>query len=156
MEELSNILKVEPNKLLNALDNYQEEIIRTFLISSSNNYLECADKWLNATTANTAKFGGDPNRAKIYREKLMEELEKFLCGDMQYEEDRKKISESKDKTEKYIIGVISTAIAKTIGTAGAFIAPIIVLLLISIGKMALNAWCAMRKEIKSTVTKTSS
>jgi hypothetical protein len=150
MEELSKIIQSEPNDLLLSIDDYQAEIIKTFLISSSNNYLESADKWLNATTANTAKFGGEPNKAKIYRDKLLDELEKFLCGDEKYEEDRNKIGESQDKSQKYIIGVMSVAIGKTIGAAGAFIAPVIVLLLMSIGKMAVNAWCEMRKEIGIT------
>jgi predicted PurR-regulated permease PerM len=45
-----------------------------------------------------------------------------------------------------LIGVLSAAIGKTLGVAGTFIAPIIVLLLMSFGKMAINAWCEMRKE----------
>jgi hypothetical protein len=45
---------------------------------------------------------------------------------------------------------MSAAIGKTLGAAGAFIAPVIVLLILSIGKMAVNAWCEMRKETRST------
>mgnify|MGYP003352296073 CR=1 FL=1 len=60
-----------------------------------------------ASPANTAKFGGEQNKAKIYRDKLLEELEKFLCGDQQYEDDRNKIAESTDKSQKYIIGVMA-------------------------------------------------
>lgn len=151
MEELSSILNSEPKELISTLDSYQVEIIENFLFSSSNNYLACADKWLNASTANTAKFGGEPNKITLYRDKLLDEIEKFLCGNETYNEDRKKISESSDKSQKYIIGVISSAIGKSLGVAGPFIAPVIVLLLISIGKMAINAWCEMRKEIKNSV-----
>jgi hypothetical protein len=150
MEEFANIIQAEPSKLLLALDNFQSEIITSFLSSTSNNYLDSADKWLNATTFNTAKFGGQPTKSKIYREKLLDEVEKFLCGDEKYEDDRNKIRNSQDKTEKYIICVMSTAIGNSIGVAGTFIAPVIVLLLMSFGKMALNAWCAMRKETKTT------
>jgi hypothetical protein len=150
MEELSNIIESDQDALLSSIDDFQAEIIKSFLVSTSNDYLVSADNWLNASTANTAKFGGEPNKAKIYRDKLLEELEKFLCGDQQYEDDRKKIVESTDKSQKYIIGVMSTAIGKTLGAAGPFIAPVIVLLILSIGKMAINAWCAMRKETIST------
>jgi hypothetical protein len=151
MEELNNIVQLEQEDLLLAIDDYQSEIIKAFLAKTSNNYLESADNWLNANTANTAKFGGGQNKVKIYRDKLLEELEKFLCGDEQYEDDRKKISDSTDKSQKYVIGVMSAAIGKVLGTAGAFIAPVIVLLILSIAKMAVNAWCAMRKETKATV-----
>lgn len=150
MEELSQIIESDQDALLSSIDEFQSEIIKAFLVSTSNDYLASADNWLNASTANTAKFGGEPNKAKIYRDKLLEELEKFLCGDQQYEDDRKKIAESTDKSQKYIIGVMSAAIGKTLGAAGPFIAPVIVLLILSIGKMAINAWCAMRKEARST------
>lgn len=150
MEELTLIVKSNPEELLSSIDKFQSEIIYTFLQSSSNDYLVCADKWLNANVSNTAKFGGEQNKSRIYRDKIFEELEKFLCGDELYAEDRKKIADSTDKSQKYIIGVMSAAIGKTLGAAGTFIAPVIVLLIISIGKMAINAWCAMRKEIKST------
>lgn len=150
MEELAQIIQAEESELLSSIDNFQSEIIKAFLASTSNDYLESADYWLNASTANTAKFGGEPNTTKLYRDKLLEELEKFLCGDQQYEDDRNKIAESTDKSQKYIIGVMSAAIGKTLGAAGAFIAPVIVLLILSIGKMAINAWCAMRKDARST------
>lgn len=150
MEELTQLIESDQDTLLSSIDVFQSEIIKAFLAATSNDYLASADNWLNASTANTAKFGGEPNKAKIYRDKLLEELEKFLCGDQQYEDDRTKIAESTDKSQKYIIGVMSAAIGKTLGAAGAFIAPVIVLLILSIGKMAVNAWCAMRKEARST------
>lgn len=150
MAELSNILELDEEQLLTSLDSYQTEIIREFLNTTSNNYLDSADKWLNATPANTAQFGGEPNKTKIYREKLLEEIEKFLCGDANYEDDRQKIALSGDQSQKYIIAVISSAIGKTLGVAGTFIAPVIVLLLLSFGKMAINAWCEMRKDTKDT------
>ena len=149
MKELTNIIQSNPSELLTSIDDFQAEILKTFLENTSNDYLTSADNWLNATTANTAKFGGEPGKAKIYRDKLLEELEKFLCGAEEYEEDRKKIAESSDKSKQYVIGVMSVAIGKTIGAAGTFLAPVIVLLIMSLGKMALNAWCEMGKEIKS-------
>lgn len=150
MEELSTLIQSEQDELLTTIDSFQVDILKSFLVSTSNDYLKSADYWLNASTANTARFGGEPNKTKIYRDKLLEELEKFICGDAQYEEDRKKIGESADKSQKYIIGVMSVAIGKSLGVAGTFIAPVIVLLILSIGKMAVNAWCAMRKEERNS------
>jgi hypothetical protein len=146
MNELDKIMQLDEADLLLSIDDFQAEILKSFLELTSNDYLKSADYWLNANTANTAKFGGDPSRSQIYRDKLLEELEKFLCGDEQYEEEREKIAVSSDKSQKYIIGVMSIAIGNVIGAAGTFIAPVIVLLIMSLGKVALNAWCAMRKE----------
>ena len=152
MDELSKITELDQSELLLSIEEYQREIIEFFLADTNNDFFASADKWLNATTANTAKFGGKTNKAKIYREKLLDEVEKFLCGDQQYDDDRAKISESADKTKEYIIGVMSVAIGNVIGTAGTFIAPVIVLLIMSMGKMGMKAWCEMRKEIKTQDT----
>lgn len=152
MENLDDIFQADQEQLLTSIDEFQSDIIKEFLRKTSNNYIESADKWLNATPANTAQFGGEINKNKIYREKLLEEIEKFLCGDERYEDDRKKIALSGDKSQKYIIGVMSAAIGKSLGIAGTFIAPVIVLLILSIGKMAVNAWCEMRKETRNPVS----
>jgi hypothetical protein len=144
MEQLDYLLKSDTVELLNTLPKYQENLISQLLESSNNDFLKAADLWLNSTPSNTYGFGGEPKKQVFYRDMLLEEIEKFLCGDEIYDDDRKKITESSDKTKQYAIGVLSTAIGAKIGVAGAFIAPIIVLLLLSIGKMAINAWCEMR------------
>jgi hypothetical protein len=149
MEELDELLVGQSNQLLNAIQPYQRKIIEAFLDSTNGDYLASADKWLNATPTNTATFGGK-RKTKIYRDKLLDEIEKFLCGDATYDEDRRKISDSSSRTQQYIIGVMSVAIGKVMGVAGTFIAPVIVLLMMSFGKMSINAWCAMRKAEKST------
>lgn len=147
---IEDFTQLDPTELIGSLDNYQQEIVRALLKATDNNYLELADKWLSASPSNTAKFGGDSSHSTIYREKVVEEIEKFLCGnDTTYEEERKKLNEQSDKSQKYIIGVLSTAIGLHLGVAGVFIAPVIVLIIISMGKICINAWCEMRKEIKT-------
>ena len=87
---IEDFTQLEPTELIGSLDNYQQEIVRTLLKATDNNYLESADKWLSASPSNTAKFGGDSSHSTIYREKVVEEIEKFLCGnDNTYEEERK-------------------------------------------------------------------
>jgi hypothetical protein len=150
MEELDLLINSEPDELISALDAFQAEIVNTFLENTSSDYLKSVDMWLNAAPSNTAKFGGDVNASKIYREKLLDELEKFLCGNKQYDAARKEIGQNSVKTKEYLIGALSTAIGAHIGIAATFIAPAIVLFLINIAKMPLNAWCAMRTELKTT------
>lgn len=146
---IEDFTQLEPRELIGSLDNYQQEIVLALLKATNNNYLEAADKWLSASPSNTAKFGGDSSHSTIYREKVVEEIEKFLCGnEPSYVEEREKLKEQSDKSQKYIIGVLSTAIGSQLGVAGVFIAPVIVLIIISMGKICINAWCEMRKEIK--------
>ena len=146
---IEDFTQLEPRELIGSLDNYQQEIVLALLKATNNNYLEAADKWLSASPSNTAKFGGDSSHSTIYREKVVEEIEKFLCGkEPSYEEEREKLKAQSDKSQKYIIGVLSTAIGSQLGVAGVFIAPVIVLIIISMGKICINAWCEMRREIK--------
>ena len=113
---IEDFTQLEPRELIGSLDNYQQEIVLALLKATNNNYLEAADKWLSASPSNTAKFGGDSSHSTIYREKVVEEIEKFLCGnEPSYEEEREKLKEQSDKSQKYIIGVLSTAIGSQLG-----------------------------------------
>ena len=144
MEEFNNILNSTDEELLNSIPKFQSEIVTSFIAQTNNDYIVAADLWLNSTPSNTAKFGGEEKKPVQYREMLIGEIEKFLCGGESYNDERNKIAESADKSQKYIIGVMSAALGKTLGVAGTFIAPVIVLALMSFGKMAINAWCEMR------------
>ena len=68
---IEDFTQLEPTELIGSLDNYQQEIVRTLLKATDNNYLESADKWLSAINSNTAKFGGDSSHYTIYREKVV-------------------------------------------------------------------------------------
>lgn len=48
---------------------------------------------------------------------------------------------------------MSAAIGGSIGVAGVYIAPVIVLILLNIGKIVKNAWCEMMKEKKEALQK---
>lgn len=153
MEQLDILFQSNPNELIHILDQYQVEIIETLLAKNSNNYLETADLWLAGTIPNnTAQFGGELNKSKVYREKLLEEFEKFVCGHDFYEEDRKKIQKATGSSVSYTTHVIISAVALKIGVVGPFIAPAIILIIVALGKIPLNAWCAMRQECKPTHT----
>jgi hypothetical protein len=145
MDEFNNILNSTDAELLAAIPKFQTDILENFIQQTNNDYIIAADLWLNSSPANTAKFGGEEKQPVQYREMLIGEIEKFLCGDEAYSDERNKITESADKSQKYIIGVMSAALGKSLGVAGSFIAPVVVLALMSFGKMAINAWCEMRK-----------
>lgn len=148
--DINQLVQLSPEEIIGGLESYQQDIVNALLKATDNNYIESADRWLSASPTNTVKFGGDSNHSSLYREKVIEEIEKFICGnDTKYEEERKKLSANSEKTQQYVIGVISTAIGGELGVAGAFIAPVIVLIIISISKMCINAWCEMRKEMKT-------
>lgn len=147
MEKLEDILSLDPEQLISALPKYQSNTIREML-ASNGDYLMVADNWLSTKPSNTVGFGGS-NQPNIYREKILEELEKFICGDEKYLNERKQISSHTDKSLGYILGVITTAIGATLGTSSILILPVVVLLLGCMGKITLNGWCEARKTIRS-------
>lgn len=146
MKNIEILFNAERDELFDAIQPFQQEILNEFLTNTSNNYQEAINLWINASPSNTSYFGGAFQKKNLYSEMLMKELEKFFCDEEHYTDEKNKIKESTDRSTKYLIGVLSAAIGKTLGVAGTFIAPIIVLLLMSFGKMAVNAWCEMRKE----------
>ncbi len=77
-------------------------------------------------------------------------MEKFICGDEKYTEERKKLIGLGGDAIKVILGGIAVAIGAAIGTAGAFIMPVVALVLISVGKIGKNGWCEARKEIRAS------
>ncbi len=149
---LDEFFMLTPDRLSMGLEPYQREIIQELLSTNNNDYLKVADAWLQASPAQTAGFGGDPTKSnsKIYREKILEEIEKFICGtDDSYDDERQKISDNVEASEQVIVSIISAAIGAHLGLAGAYLAPIIVVLIMSFGKIGRNAWCSMRKDMKA-------
>jgi len=142
MEQLQSLMDQEPGELLLALPAYQQNLIKE-LLNGSEDYLGAADNWLSTKPANTAGFGGAPNSPVLFREVLLDEIEKYLCG-RKYQEDRKRMG----STTKVALGAMSHAIGASLGVAGAYILPVVVLLIMSFGKVPLNAFCEMRKKIR--------
>lgn len=152
---LDDYLQLDENSLIASLDTYQQDLIRSLIDNSDGDYKVAADKWLSASPSFTAQFGGEHNRSSVFREKVFEEVEKFICGcdDGRYDKEREKLTEQGDLTKEAIISVMSAAIGGCIGVAGVYIAPVIVLILLSIGKIVKNAWCEMMKERREALEK---
>lgn len=147
MSDLEKHFTGDEEKWLPVLKDYQRNIVNDFLKNSSS-YNEAAEKWISSSPDQTVPFGSSPNRInkEQYFEKFMEELEKFLCGDERYEEERKKIVSKANLTETTIVSSVSSALAPYVGSAGPFLVPVVVLTFMTITKMSKNAWCEARKE----------
>lgn len=144
MEEIERLLSGSPDEWLNVLPRYQKNRIKAQL-ESGNSPEEVANAWLTANVENTFPFGVQKNN-NILLDAILREFEKFLCGSKEYDSERKALKKNGNITYTYSVGFISASIAPNLGTSAAFIAPVITLLLISIGKVTLNAWCKSRRE----------
>lgn len=119
------------------------------LLAGSENPQEVAAAWLSVSPQNTFPFGVEKGE-RIFLNKLWDEVEAFLCGDPKYESDRQKLEQESNITHTYFVGVVSAAIAPTVGSSGVFLAPVIAIILMSMGKITINAWCKLRQEIKES------
>lgn len=144
MEILDKIIFDDKETWIDSLPSYQKNRINQIL-SNGYSIKETASLWLSASPQNIAPFGTTKGE-HIFLEKIQDELEGLLCGDEKYDEYRKKLLGELNLSKGYAIGVISSAVAPVVGSSGTFIAPVIALLLVGMGKITINAWCECCKE----------
>ena len=94
-------------------------------------------------------FGTEKGHSLFY-EKILDEVEAFFSGDDRYKDSRLAILKESGATQSFIIGAISAALSPILGTSAVFLAPIIAITLVTMAKMGINAWLAMRKEKRSS------
>jgi hypothetical protein len=131
---------------LDPLPKHQKTLILK-LMEQNEDYYSVAEAYLNINTSNTASFSAGQGR-KIFVDKLVLEIEHFLCGDKKYEEERLGLFSNLKPTHTIVVSTVSAAVAPYIGASAIFIMPAVSLIFIGIGKMTINAWCEMRKELK--------
>jgi len=145
-EQINPLFQIDEETWLNALPQYQQKRIKQ-LLESSDSYEDAAKKWLSAIPENTFPFGAEKGKS-VFFEKVRAEVEKFLCGDPTYEKERRELVSATEVIHTTLVSSLSLAIAPVIGTASAYVTPVIVLIFMTMGKISLNAWCQMRMERK--------
>ena len=135
-----------PEGWIDALPEFQQEIFRE-LLSNGKGYDDIAIHWLRASAHNTRPFGAiDPRiLSDSFLENLKFEIEKFICGDPAYENERSKLFGENGIGKAYAISCVSVAISQKISVAPMFLSPLIALILASFGKIAINTWCVTRR-----------
>lgn len=152
MQSLEELFCVEPESWISALPNYQKNMVEK-LYNENGSYEETAKAWLSASLAITVPFGTEKGKS-VFFEKVLDEIEAFFSGDEKYKNDRIAILQEKSVVQTYIVGAISVALAPVLGASSVFLAPVIAIVLVTITKMGINAWLAMRKERRSADEKT--
>lgn len=144
MNDISEIFNVDPDSWIDTLSTYQKNLIHQ-LYEQTNDYELVANKWLTATIPTNVPFGTQKNPS-IFFEKVLDEVEAFFTGDEKYKYSRLAILKESGVVQSYIVGGLSIALAPVLGTSAPFLAPVIAIVLLTIGKIGLNAWLATRKE----------
>lgn len=140
-----NIPNVDADAWLSTLKEYQSSSIRDFLGQGSEEL--ALELWLTASgPSSISQFGGDATKnpgKKAFVEQFKLEFKAFMCGGDKYTEERKGLGELTGDIKTYLVGMISAAIAASLGATAAFIAPAVVIMLITVSKMGINAWCSL-------------
>ena len=132
--KLEQLFQVDKEEWLTTLPKYQKIRIKD-LVDSTNSYEEAAKQWLNAMPENTFPLGAEQAR-NLFIEKVRDEIEKFLSGDEKYADEHKQLVSSSEVLQKTLVSSVSAAIAPVIGTAAAYIMPVVVLVFMTMTKMA--------------------
>lgn len=140
---IDDLLHGEPAEWVQELPEFQRTTIQE-LLSKGLNFEEVAQAWITASAENTYRFSasapvGDKG---AFLDNLKKEIRGFLCGDKKYKKERDGLFGEKGLARTYVVSSMAVAIAPHLSVASAVIAPLIALVLASIGKIALNAWCA--------------
>lgn len=134
----------EESKWLDALPNYQRELVSELL--ASNSHEEAAVAWLEASVGNTSPFSGQPQPEKKYFALLKKEAYKLLCGNPEYAADRNELTHlfQTPENKTVIVSTVSALLGVKVGLAATFVAPAIVIIFMMVAKTSLNAWCEMQ------------
>ena len=124
---------------LGELKPYQSSILKEFLTTQDAEL--AAEKWLTTTgSPNIVAFGGAEN-PKPFWDRFKNEFHRFLCDETAYAEEKKALVAENPISKAMIISVISSALGATLGLSATLIAPAATLLLFTVGKMGLAAYC---------------
>lgn len=144
---INTLLNDEPIKWVQELPEYQRDAIEKLLANGSS-FEDVAQAWISASAENTYRFAAAApvGNKGAFLENLRKEIRAFLCGDKKYKKERDGLFGEKGIARTYVVSAMAVAIAPHLSVASAVISPLIALLLASIGKVALNAWCATQNE----------
>lgn len=141
------LLDDAPIKWVQELPEYQRVTIEK-LLNGGSSFDEVAQAWISASAENTYRFAAAApvgNKGE-FLENLKKEIRAFLCGDKKYKKERDGLFGEKGLARTYVVSAMAVAIAPHLSVASAVISPLIALVLASIGKVALNAWCATQND----------
>lgn len=143
MTESFITLEFEPKELMGVLKPYQRKSIEELIQNFGEE--DAAKKWLAANgPSSTQKFGGSQaDNPKPFWDRFSQEFRLFVCGDKKYAKERKELLKQANPTALVVVSTISVVIATTLGLAPALITPVVVIMLKVVGRIGLNAWCAV-------------
>lgn len=133
------------------IENIEDEQLRNYfihLLKKGFSEDKIVEVWLNELKkikdSTDAKLYFVPFDFKDYKERVLDEIVKLICGDKKYLTEQEEIKFEGKKARQYIGYTIAGSIGATFGIEVALVFPIICLLLSSIAKISVEAWCKIQ------------
>ncbi len=132
----------QDDELIGLLKPFQKEILLPLINSVGEE--EAARIWLAPKLSNEMKnFGGVQSNPAPFFDRVLSEIRMFICGDEKYKSEREKLIGGINKSASTTVSAISLAVGDVFGIAPALLTPIVIMILKMIGKIGVNAWCAI-------------
>lgn len=129
----------ELDEWLAVLKPFQRNAIQTFL--KTNSAEKAAECWLGATgSPNIVPFGGTKD-TKPFWDLFLSEFRKFLCDENAYVEEKKALASENPLGKAILVSAISAALGASIGFTATLLAPAVTVMLCTVGKMGIRAYC---------------
>lgn len=151
VDDLAPYLVGDENAWIEALPEYQRNTLLE-LREAGIGFEDLGRVWLEAAGAsNTAPFGAAAG-ARIFYEKLLDELHDLLCSDDKYQAERENVLAGFKGGQATAVASITAAIAPLLSAAPPFIAPAVAVAICVVGKAGLGAWCKLQTERRAAAS----
>jgi hypothetical protein len=148
-DAIDTLLQDDPEKWVADLPEFQLATIQK-LRAGGASYNDVAQAWITASAENTYRFSASApvGDKRAFLDNLRTEVRGFLCGDKKYKKERDGLFGETGLARTYVVSTMAVAIAPHLSVASSVIAPLVALVLASLGKITLNAWCSSLPEAK--------
>jgi hypothetical protein len=146
---VDNLFAGEPDDWIASLPAYSRDPIQELMRGGAAPD-EIAAMWVSATAANTFRFSTEQKSPApaTFTANVKKEVREFICG-TKYKKERDALFGENALSRTMLISGVAAAIAPAVGVATAVLLPVVALVLASLGKIAINAWCATPFETES-------
>lgn len=133
---------------LTALKPYQKDTIEVFRKNVGEDADKITELWLSSRGPLDLKPFGGAGNAKPFLDALKVELRKLLCDSKEYKKERAELSalmmsgqNASTALTVAITAYVTKAMAPILGTATPLLLPAIAVMLHTVGKVSVKAWC---------------
>lgn len=140
MKQVEQLLLGPAEAWLDALPEYQRTAMGDLLDSLE--IEEAVAAWMTiGSPTDTAPFGGVKSAARLLFSNMLIEIQKLLCGDPSYKNERDRLQQGAGVSRIAVITAISSAIGPHLGASAVFILPVVAVAMSLLAKAGQKTVC---------------